>query len=374
MTQADRSTQEPKRAPKQEKELASDEITEVAPGVLRMQLPMAFTGLGHVNTYALEGPDGFALVDPGLPGKDTAVVLRRRLRDAGIPLDRVTEVVVTHSHPDHFGGAGLLARTTGAPIVASDRFSTWWDATEPDLTEDPAVATTEADPYDDGLAHDHTPRRAGSPFGQPTPWGGRTFRPPLPVRIRFRLRNVVGSRWFAAPTVDRRVPDGAEVTLAGRRWQAMITPGHTADHLCLLDPDGGVLLSGDHVLPTITPHISGMAGPDPLADYVASLHRVAEVSDGMLALPAHGHPFTDLAGRAAAIIEHHDERIDRLEELLAADSPSTVADLSMALFGPHGRDPLAVSETYAHLEHLRRADRAIRRRHGDTLLYGVAPT
>jgi glyoxylase-like metal-dependent hydrolase (beta-lactamase superfamily II) len=376
---AQEPNQEQPQAPKQEKARASDEITEVAPGVLRLQLPMGFTGLGHVNTYVLEGPGGVAVVDPGLPGKETALVLRQRLHAAGVPMDKITEVVVTHSHPDHFGGAGLLARASSAPLVASDCFSTWWDAAEPDLAEDPAEGTTaDPDPYDDGLAHDHTPRRTArgrvvSPFGQPTPWGGRTFRPPLPVRVRFRVRSVVGGRWFAAPRVDRRVADGAEVTLAGRRWTAMITPGHTADHLCLIDGDGGVLLSGDHVLPTITPHISGLAGPDPLADYVASLRRVAEVSDGMIALPAHGHPFTDLAGRAAAIIEHHDERIDRLEALLEADSPSTVDDLSMALFGPHGRDPLAVSETYAHLEHLRRADRAIRRRHGDTLLYGIAP-
>ena len=53
---------------KQEQEPATEEITEVAPGVLRMQLPIAFTGLGHVNCYALEDERGFAVVDPGLPG------------------------------------------------------------------------------------------------------------------------------------------------------------------------------------------------------------------------------------------------------------------------------------------------------------------
>jgi glyoxylase-like metal-dependent hydrolase (beta-lactamase superfamily II) len=353
---------------KQEQEEASEEITEVAPGVLRIQLPMAFTGLGHVNTYALEGPDGVALVDPGLPGKDTARVLRARLQAAGIPLARVTEVVVTHSHPDHFGGAGLLAQDAGAPIVASDRFSTWWDPLEDDVVEDPATATS--DPYDDGQAvdagHQHPPKSL--PFGRPTPWGGKTFSPPLAVRIRFRLRTL-HSRWFKAPIIGRRVGDGDRVLLAGREWTGLITPGHTADHLCLIDHDAGVLLSGDHVLPTITPHISGLSGPDPLAEYVESLHRVADLGDGMVALPAHGHPFTDVASRAAAIVAHHDERIERVVDLLAADSPTTVEAMSLALFGRHGADPLAVSETYAHLEHLRRSDRVTRRRDGDTLLY-----
>jgi glyoxylase-like metal-dependent hydrolase (beta-lactamase superfamily II) len=354
---------------KQEQEDASDEIVEVAPDVLRLQLPMAFTGLGHVNTYALMGPDGVAVVDPGLPGKATAVALRDRLAAADIPVERITEIVVTHSHPDHFGGAGLLAEQTGAPIVASDRFTTWWDPTEGDLVDDPAA--TDDDPYDDDLGFDITPTgRKSTPFGRPTPWGGKTYKPPWPIQLRFRLRELIGSRWFSAPTVDRRVPDGGQVTLAGRRWDAMITPGHTADHLCLVDRDAGVLLSGDHVLPTITPHVSGIGAPDPLADYVHSLHRVAELGDDVCALPAHGHPFTGLAERAAAIVAHHDERIDRLAEMLAAESPGNVDDFSKALFGKHGTDPLAVSETYAHLEHLRRADRAIRRRHRDELLYG----
>src|SRR6185312_12066209 len=56
------------RPKKQEQEEASDEITEVAPGVLRLQLPIRLPGLGHVNCYALEDSRGIALVDPGLPG------------------------------------------------------------------------------------------------------------------------------------------------------------------------------------------------------------------------------------------------------------------------------------------------------------------
>ena len=59
-------TAPPARPRKQEQEAASDEVTEVAPGVLRLQLPLiGFTGLGHVNCYALEDERGFALVDPG---------------------------------------------------------------------------------------------------------------------------------------------------------------------------------------------------------------------------------------------------------------------------------------------------------------------
>ena len=98
---------------KQEKEPASEEIAEVAPGVVRMQLPIAFTGLGHVNCYALEDERGFAVVDPGLPGPDAWDGLLDRLRAGKVPLSRIHTVVITHSHPDHFGGAARLRAETG---------------------------------------------------------------------------------------------------------------------------------------------------------------------------------------------------------------------------------------------------------------------
>ena len=74
------------RVPKQEQMDASPDIVEVAPGILRLQLPIDFTGLGHVNTYALEDEKGFTLVDPGLPGEESWKALRGRMDAAGIPL------------------------------------------------------------------------------------------------------------------------------------------------------------------------------------------------------------------------------------------------------------------------------------------------
>src|SRR5688500_20140090 len=111
---------------KQEQEHASDEVTEVAPNVLRMQLPIAFTGLGHVNMYGLIDDRGVAIVDPGLPGPKAWKSVERRLRDAEIPISRVHTVIVTHSHPDHYGAAGRLAKQAGAELVTPAGFQTFW--------------------------------------------------------------------------------------------------------------------------------------------------------------------------------------------------------------------------------------------------------
>ncbi len=118
----------PTKPVRQEQEPAQPEITEVAPGVLRLQLPISMPGLGHVNCYALEDERGFAVVDPGLPGPDSWSALEGRLAAAGIPMRRVHSIVVTHSHPDHYGGAQHLRRASGADIVGHESFRSWWDS------------------------------------------------------------------------------------------------------------------------------------------------------------------------------------------------------------------------------------------------------
>src|SRR4051812_40545436 len=171
------------RPPKQEQRKASTEISEVAPGILRLELPIDLPGLGHVNTYALEDGDGFALVDPGLPGKASWDALTDRLDRAGIPLRRVHSVIVTHSHPDHFGGAGLLAESSGARIIASDRFRTFWEP-EPETADGELElrAGDSEEPRDRvermvkamvGETHDDEGRPLPTPpFSRPNPWGG----------------------------------------------------------------------------------------------------------------------------------------------------------------------------------------------------------
>jgi glyoxylase-like metal-dependent hydrolase (beta-lactamase superfamily II) len=329
------------RPRKQEQEPATDQITEVAPGVLRAQLPIALPGLGHVNMYLLEDERGVAVVDPGLPGPMAWKALKARLAAAGVPLRRVHSVVVTHSHPDHFGGAGRLRKETGAEVITDRRFHLWWDPNEP----------TDVDPED---LPDHTP------FAAP-PWGGEAMRPPRKRRAMWRVARAF-PRLLPTPRPSVRLDDAERIRLAGREWVAVHTPGHTHDHLCLFDPDHGVLLSGDHVLPTITPHISGLTATDSLAQYFASLDKVAVLADQTkVVLPAHGHPFGDLRTRVDDIKVHHGERLDRLRMALhQLDRPATVQELSTHIFSPRALGPMADSETYAHVEHLRLVGEVVR--------------
>jgi glyoxylase-like metal-dependent hydrolase (beta-lactamase superfamily II) len=69
------------------------------------------------------------------------------------------------------------------------------------------------------------------------------------------------------------------------------------------------MLSGDHVLPRITPNISvhPQAGPDPLGTFLRSLDKVAEFPTEEV-LPAHEHRFVGLPARVEELKEHHEKR------------------------------------------------------------------
>ncbi len=341
----------PTKPEREERRPPRDGADEVAPGVLRIQLPISLPGLGHVNCYAIEDRRGITLVDPGLPGLPTWRALKKRMAAAGLPIDRVHTVVITHSHPDHFGQAATLRRKFGADVITHRSFRTFLD---PQAEADDVEVEVTTSP-EQAKASVHDDRMVGrTPLDSETPWGGQRHQLPLARRLRYRAMRVAAGRFMSTPQPTRRVDEADVVEIGDREWVAVHTPGHTPDHLCLLDPDNGLLISGDHILPTITPHISGMgATVDPLADFFASLDRMQSFDSVRTVLPAHGLEFDDLGGRSQAIRRHHEERLTVLQEASAEIGNGTVNDYMKALFKERSWGSMAESETYAHLEHLR---------------------
>ncbi len=319
-------------------------MTEIAPNILRMELPIRMPGLGHVNMYALIDDEGAAVVDPGLPTKDSWIAVNDRLKQAGLKPKDVHTVLVTHSHPDHFGGANRFRKESGAEVVAhqSFKFGVMEASDETDVSVDDLSASE----------NDETHRQVVDRWNHRTPWGGQPPRPPFKMRMRWRMARWIGGGMI--PQITKPVNAGDPLRLAGREWFVTHTPGHTEDHICFHCPEEGLFLSGDHVLPTITPHISGLAfHKDPLLQFFESLDQVAAIENVDQALPAHGHPFPDLGGRAIAIKEHHYDRLDTMKRIGRELGPANVQAFSQNLFKKRSWGEMAESETFAHLEHLR---------------------
>jgi glyoxylase-like metal-dependent hydrolase (beta-lactamase superfamily II) len=325
-----------------------------------------------------------------MPGSATWRTIETRLARAGLRVRDVHTVVVTHSHPDHFGGAARFAKEAGARVVAHRSFRFGVSeavAQQPEVSVDDLAAQREARPDEAGTeapepaepghpehghaGHAHAAHAPREPWRQGrTPWGGQPPRPSFKMRMRWRIARWLGGLSFV-PRISDPVSGGDVLRLAGRDWFVVHTPGHTEDHFCLHDPEDGLFLAGDHVLPTITPHISGISmRADPLAAYFESLDRVAAIQPVNQVLPAHGHPFSDLRDRCRAIQKHHVERLERVKAIGRDLGLASVEEFSKRLFQPRSWGAMAESETYAHLEHLRLLRAAECRREPDgRLLY-----
>ena len=252
---------------------------EVVPGVRRVTCanpsPMTFTG---TQSY-LVGRGEVALIDPG--PADPAHF--RALRAALGPGERITHVIVTHTHLDHSPGAAEIAAATGARVFA---------------------------------------------FGP----HGRGMREPM-RRLAAR-----GAALGGGEGADRAFrPDhilGEGETVEGRGWAltALHTPGHLSNHLSLVLEGTGVLFTGDTVMGWATTLVSPPEGD--MAAFMATLERLrarAREKRDRLYLPGHGHPVTDPLGMVAWQIAHRHER--RAQVLAAlAEGPADPAALARRIY------------------------------------------
>ncbi|MBJ7452379.1 MAG: MBL fold metallo-hydrolase, partial [Blastococcus sp.] len=155
---------------------------------------------------------------------------------------------------------------------------------------------------------------------------------------------------------DRMIEDGEWLPLPGWDLRAVHTPGHSPGHLCFHEPGRRVLLSGDHVLPRITPNVGvhAQSAGDPLAEFLASLARVSALdADVDEVLPAHEYRFAGIGARVEQLLGHHEHR---LEEIRTASTGRTTWALTGALTWSRPWDQVsgfmrraAVAETLAHL-------------------------
>ena len=142
-------------------------------------------------------------------------------------------------------------------------------------------------------------------------------------------------------------------------FRVIETPGHDPWHICLYEPNRKLMIIGDHVLERITPSVSSwFPAYNALEEFLASLGKMYSF-DVDLVLPAHGTPFTDLRGRVMYLIEHHEERLQEIYDLVAAGHCDIVSISSHAKWRydnwrewPLDQKFFSMGETMAHLVYL----------------------
>lgn len=305
-------------------------VEELHPGMWSLPVPIPQSPLRYTLSYAYLDGAGVVLVDPGWDSPEGRDALAKGLAAAGATPTDVTGVVVTHVHPDHHGLSGWLQQQ-GAwvamhPLEVGALPSRVWRGRGPD--EDRAWLRRHGVPEDalDTIAIDVA-----------------------------RMRRV-----FDMVDPDRLLDDGDLLPLPGRQVRAVWTPGHTPGHLCLHDVDAGVLLTGDHLLPRISPNIGvfGDGDDDPLGAYLGSLDAMSRFG-ALEAFPAHEYRFRGIDTRAVALKAHHHERGEEILRAVNTLPVPTTWSIATALTWSRGWDSLvgmmrrmALAETLAHLRHL----------------------
>jgi glyoxylase-like metal-dependent hydrolase (beta-lactamase superfamily II) len=267
-------------------------VEQVRPGLWSIPVPLPMNSLRYVLVYAFETDRGAYLVDAGWNTEEAFNALETGLNTAGFAMSDVRGVMVTHIHPDHYGLAGRIR-------AASDA----WISLHP---ADAALIETRYIDMDDLLPRVRANlERAGAP-----------------VDVLDELKNAsMPVRPFVdAVTPDVLLEDGDKPDVPGWELTAIWTPGHSPGHLCFYVPSLELMLTGDHVLPRITPNVSAhpQSGDNPLGDFLASLDKVAAYDPGgsMLALPAHEHRFVGLSARTTELRAHHQQRFHEIAAAL----------------------------------------------------------
>lgn len=301
--------------------------TEVHPGILVLRLPLPFA-LDHINVYLLDEGDGWSLIDSGLDTIEAREVWEAAFRSPMLRGRPIKRIIITHHHPDHIGLAGWLARRWSVPV----------EITEMELEVSGRYADKNRDPHKERIGF-------WTENGMP-----RAVAKELAGSMPNYLRSVHALPDDISPIEIRR-----PLKVGGRSWLVVIGEGHSPCHLSLFNEDEDVLISGDQVLPEISPNIGVWpdGAQDPLGDYLRTVAPFANLGQDPLVLPSHRSPFRGLAKRVDELTHHHDIRLAAL--LKYCTSPVSCFDALVSMFDRRlEREQLgfAMAEGLAHLHYL----------------------
>jgi glyoxylase-like metal-dependent hydrolase (beta-lactamase superfamily II) len=331
-------------------------MIEVAPGIYRMPLPLPVPTLSHINTYLVKGDKGHLLIDTGWNTAESFGSLKEQLAEVEVEGREISRIVVTHAHPDHYGLADRLKNLFGAKL--------YFHHLEKDFIETRYVSMEE-------LIQE---------LGQ---WLHKNGVPP--DRLAELQKASLPMRKFVTPTMpDTTLYGGETITIGDFSFSVLPTPGHAPGHICLYEPDKKILFSGDHILPTITPHVGlhPQSGSNPLGDYLDSLERLKTL-EVALVLPGHEYPFTEFRERIEGIILHHSLRNAEIMGALNSEA-KTAFELTTEISWLHDFNGvgwhklnnwdkrMAILETLAHLEAMR-AKGEVEKFNRDDIIYYRSP-
>jgi glyoxylase-like metal-dependent hydrolase (beta-lactamase superfamily II) len=258
------------------------------------------------NIYVFAGSDGI-ICDAGYGKRKTVKRLVQEIKNIealylkqGKPF-KITRILVSHSHPDHFSGLKLLRKYLGVKILLTEKIAAAISS------QRNFIKIHQASPKD--MLHFHTRKTK-------IYWTRiHNF-----LRAHF-FKSLFGLTFLKNP--DEQIEENSLISINGEIWRIFPTPGHASDHISLYNEQKGLLFAGDNILRRITPWLGP---PDSnLSDYICSLESIAGLPNLKLVLSSHGSPITDPQKRIKEILDHRIKRTQQVRDIVKSNGVQGIA-------------------------------------------------
>jgi len=279
--------------------------------------------------------------------------LNRQLGEIGVKPENLTEILVTHFHIDHVGLVPRLRKLSGARLMVSAK-----------TAEAVQLLRQTHESYWENLMNMY--KLAGVPTEL------------VEQMVKATPGHLYQAVYEELARPSRALKDREKTSIGNYSFQAVWTPGHSPGHMCLYEPNLRLLMAGDHLLPTITPHVTEWREEsNALTNYLDSLEKIGKL-DVDVVLPAHEDLFKNHRKRISELQEHHRLRaMEMLSEIQRQKlTPYQIAsriqwDIEYTSWDhfPFFQKFLAVGETLAHLKFLEKQGQVKKSIDAETVFY-----
>jgi glyoxylase-like metal-dependent hydrolase (beta-lactamase superfamily II) len=272
-------------------------LNEVAPDIFRIsQNKRTWFAPFSVNVFVIAGENGLVF-DAGMGGRKSGEFMAEQIREIEALMKqrgkrcRITRVMISHGHWDHFSGASYLRDELDLTVLANKEMLNSIDSIK---------------------NYRRSFRRQTAVIQTPTPWIFRKMYSFVHLLFDILFFLAFKVRFVSGPV--EMVTDHTELHIGDGRWEVLMMPGHCDDDMVLVNHEKGILLCGDIVLRSVNTWL----GPprSNLERYMKSLNDLARISGLKLILPAHGSPIPDPYNRLHEAIEHRKKRTMEVVQII----------------------------------------------------------
>jgi len=273
--------------------------------------------VGNINCYLIKN-EPITLIDCGVYTPKALESLTDQLRNFGLELGDVKQILITHAHPDHCGLASVVKKYSNAKVYLHEK--------EINKAMDRAEHLKRIELH---LAY----------YG-------------LPEDLRHEMHNYF--KWqldFVQPLKKFEViEDGHIFTFDGAELQVILTPGHAIGHLCYFEKSDRLLFSGDLMLGSLLEPISiePYRRERGLVDYIESLKKLSSLNISLI-LPGHGKPMSDIEAHLKRIANNHQQRKKQILDIIKGEGKITPFRIASRLW-PKLNMFLGISEVLGYID------------------------